>query len=171
MKWLPMIDTGAADRRAGWPHGRRRAVTSWRNGFSLIELMIVVAIVAILAALAVPSYTKHVVKTKRVAAQACLSEHANYMERYYTTNLRYDKDTSTPALPNPLSGTAPTLNLDCAQRTSADYQYRLTASLLTSSSYSLTATPIGAQAARDAICGTLSLDQAGTRTPATAGCW
>jgi len=153
--------------------GQRPAGTSCDAGFSLIELMIAVAVIAILAAVAVPSYTRHVTKTKRVAAQACLSEYANYMERYYTTNLRYDQDTSATPVPNPLSGTSPTLTLDCAsaQRTGADYRYALPAASLKASRYSLTATPQGAQATRDAACGMLSLDQTGARGPATAGCW
>lgn len=140
--------------------GRGRAA-----GFSLVELMIAVAIVAILAMLAVPSYTKHVAKTKRVAAQACLSEYAHYMERYYTTNLRYDQDG------NDVDNTLPGLDCASAQRTGADYRYDLPAASLSVSRYRLTATPQGAQATRDAACGTLSLDQAGARTPGLAGCW
>ena len=57
------------------------------RGFTLIELMVVVAIIAILAAIAYPSYTNHVVKTRRAAATACVMEAAHFMERYYTTNL------------------------------------------------------------------------------------
>jgi type IV pilus assembly protein PilE len=133
------------------------------GGFTLIELMIVVAIIAILAAIALPAYTSYITKTKRVAAEGCLSEHANYMERYYTTNLSY----KGAALPG----------LDCAspQRTGANYSYDLPASSLSVSTYTITATPTGAQLSRDTQCGTLSINQAGTRGAAgsagVAGCW
>jgi type IV pilus assembly protein PilE len=149
MKRLPSIEHGAV------PAMRLRH----HAGFTLIELMIVVAIVAILAAIALPAYTSYITRTRRVAAEGCLSEYANYMERYYTTNLSYKAAT----LPS----------LDCAgvQRTGTDYQYDLPSSSLSVSSYSLTATPINTQATRDTRCGTLSLNQTGARSPAVAGCW
>ena len=141
-----------------------RAVRGQRAaGFTLVELMIVVAIIAILAAIALPAYTSYITRTKRTAAESCLSEHANYMERYYTTNLNYAKDSA---------GTANTLpGLDCAgpQRTGANYQYALASA--STAAYSITATPTGAQLTRDTTCGTLSIDQTGTRGPSTAGCW
>ena len=58
-------------------------------GMSLIELLTVVSIVAILAAIAIPSYTTYVTKTNRAAARACMSEAAQYMERFYTTKMTY----------------------------------------------------------------------------------
>lgn len=142
--------------------GRRVA-----GGFTLIELMIVVAIVAILAAIAYPSYTKHITKTNRVAAEGCLSEYASYMERYYTTNLSYSKDSTGAAFSKP--------TLDCETQTNTNYTYDVPAASLTSSAYVVTATPIGTQAARDASCGVLSLNQTGQRTAAGSDgatvCW
>src|SRR5574337_598399 len=128
-----------------------RAARDQRSaGFTLIELMIVVAIIAILAAIALPAYSSYVTRTKRTAAEGCLSEHANYMERYYTTNLNYAKDSAGTA--NALPG------LDCAsaQRTGANYQYALASA--STAAYSITATPTGAQLTRDTTCGTLSID-------------
>jgi type IV pilus assembly protein PilE len=155
------VDAGHATR--GCDVMLRRGPVRTSAGFTLIELMIVVAIIAILAAIALPAYTSYITKTKRVAAEGCLAEHANYMERYYTTNLSYKAAT----LPG----------LDCAsvQRTGANYSYDLPSSSLSVSTYKLTATPTGAQLSRDAKCGTLSLDQTGKRdvtgTAGVAGCW
>jgi type IV pilus assembly protein PilE len=128
------------------------------SGFTLIELMVVVAIVAILAAIAYPSYTRQVVKSRRTAATGCLMQYANYMERYYTTNLRYDQDAT---------GTANTLPvLDCASnsQTGPYYQYQFAAApALSQTTYNVTAAPQGTQAGSDTQCGTLAVDQTGQR--------
>src|SRR5699024_2653897 len=103
------------------------------RGFTLLELMIVVAIVAILASIAYPSYTHYIVKTHRSAAEACLSEYANYMERFYTTNLSYSTDSDGNAIDSPTLGCA------SAGQTGDNYSYQLANS--TASTYTLTATP------------------------------
>lgn len=137
-----------------------------RVGFTLIELMIVVAIVAILAAIAYPAYTHYIVKTRRAAAGACLSELSNYMERYYTTNLGYAQDNATPPVANVLPV------LDCRSTAQSGNYYGYDFGTPTASTYTLTATPKGAQLA-DTECGALTLDQAGKRTASTgsAKCW
>lgn len=154
-------------------------------GFSLLELMVVVAIIAILAAIAIPSYQSYVVRTNRSAAEGCLSQYASYMERFYTTNLRYDEipaSSGTAAgTPNPVIGTTgvspvPSLVLDCAgtSQTGNNYEYSVPAPAATN--YIIQAIPINVQQTRDTQCGTLTLDQIGTRnvinaTGTVAQCW
>lgn len=68
------------------------------SGFTLIELMITVAIVAILAAVAYPSYREYIERSRRSEAQALLMEAAQWMERFYAENYRYDENTAGVAV-------------------------------------------------------------------------
>lgn len=131
--------------------GPRRAA-----GVTLIELMVTTAIVAILAAIAYPSYQRYTARTHRNAAQACLSQYAQFMERYYTTNLTY-----VGAVPD----------MGCRNESNMDRHYRFELADAQARSFRVTATPLGAQAAIDTECGTLGLDQSGARTPNNNTCW
>lgn len=137
-------------------------------GFTLVELMVVCAIVAILAAISYPSYVTYITKSRRVAAEACVAQYANYMERYYTSNLAYDKTSVGVA------NTLPT-GLGCATTAQTgdyySYQFPTSSSSLGPSVFAVQAIPKGIQATRDSACGTLSLDQAGGRAAAGTDCW
>jgi type IV pilus assembly protein PilE len=139
-------------------------------GYSMIELMIVLGIIAILAALALSSYSNYVVKSNRSAATACMSEYANYMERYYTTNLSYAavapaSGSTAAATPNPVIGSPSSpMVLDCASTTQTGNNYEYGVPAPSATAYTIQATPIGTQATRDKQCATLTLDQHGTRT-------
>ena len=62
------------------------------TGFTLIEVMIVVAIISLLAAIALPSYQSYVARSNRAAAKTQLLQAAQYMQRFYAANDRYDAD-------------------------------------------------------------------------------
>nr|WP_283249617.1 type IV pilin protein [Hydrogenophilus thiooxidans] len=113
-----------------------------------------------MAAIAYPSYRNHVLKTRRSAAQGCLVELAQWMERFYTTNLRYHQDSSGTAVVLP--------NTQCRQDLANYYTFSFSGNP-TATTFTLQAVPQGAQA--NDSCGTLTLNQAGVRTPTTAGCW
>jgi type IV pilus assembly protein PilE len=136
------------------------------QGFTLIELMITVAILGILLSVALPSYQSQVVRTKRAAAAGCVMELAQFMERVYASNIRYDQNAgAATALPS----------TSCQNDLSASYSFAFAAAQPTARTFTITATPAGGQAARDASCGTLSIDQAGTKgvsgTNPVAQCW
>lgn len=135
------------------------------SGFTLIEVMMVVAIIGIIAAIAFPSYQEHVRKTKRADAQAALMELAQFMERYYTANGRYlDADGDAPALP-----------FDAAPKDGGNKSYDLAFAedSPTANSYLLQAIPTGSMATDS--CGTLTLSNTGAKgqdAGATlADCW
>jgi type IV pilus assembly protein PilE len=138
----------------------RRPLSSRQPGFTLIELMIAVAIVAILLAVAFPSYQQHIAKSFRGKALACVVEHAQFMERFYTSNMTY-------------VGAAP--NLGCTTENDLDTRYTLAVNIVDQRNYTVTATPLGQQAKLDGRCGTLSLDQSGQRgasgSAGVAVCW
>ena len=129
-------------------------------GFTVIELMVVVAIVGIIAAVAVPSYQQHIVRSRRAQAASCMQEFSQFMERFYTTNLRYDQDTAGNAVALPA--------LACTAENKLDSHYTLSFDgAVAARTYKLKAVPKGVQATKDSACGTLMLDQAGKRTTST----
>ena len=69
------------------------------KGFTLIELMIVVGIIAVLVAIAVPSYQMYVMQANREAAEQLLLQNTQYMTRWYSENGTYLNGSSWPTLP------------------------------------------------------------------------
>lgn len=132
-------------------NGRAPAQAKQR-GFTLIELMIVVAVVAILAAIAVPSYQESVRKGRRGQAKADVVEVVQLAERYRTVNNTYngfDVANST----SPSTGTA---------------FYTLAIAIdEVGSKFEATATPIEGTAQATDRCGVLTINQAGTRWHST----
>ena len=142
-----------------------------QTGFTLIELMITVAIVGILASIAIPSYQSSVMKSRRADAKGALLGFENAMERYFTVNNSYlgagagGGDTGTPTI---FSGTSPV--------DGGTPYYNLTINAATASTYTLNATPTGAQS--NDKCGTLTLTHTGVKGVAGAAsgvtvndCW
>ncbi|WP_283255900.1 type IV pilin protein [Dyella humicola] len=131
------------------------------HGFTLIELMVVVAIIAVLAAFAVPAYSRYGYRARRTDGQELLLRIATAQERYYATYNKYgalaDLGFADPAL-------------------SDNGFYSVSLSNQTTSTYMATATPRSAQ--QSDACGSLQLDGMGTKTSAAAGnvssngnCW
>lgn len=135
-----------------------QAVTR-QKGFTLIELMIVVAIIGILAAIAYPSYQSYVEKTRRGQAQADLLELVQFMERRYSNRFDYEKS----------GGGAPDLPFDVSPREGNPVAYDITVSAVATDSFTLQAAPRALQAGDG--CGTMTIDEQGNRTPVGNGCW
>jgi type IV pilus assembly protein PilE len=123
-------------------------------GFTLIELLVAVAIVGILAAIAYPSYTAQVTKTRRATAKACVQELAQFMERYYTTGMTY------------VGATLP--SSQCQTDLTGFYTFQFSGTP-SATAYTLQAVAQGAQASSDSACTPLQITQTGARTP--ADCW
>ena len=134
----------------------KSATTQRPGGFTLIEVMIVVAIVGILAAIAYPSYTEHVRRAHRAEAQTALLQAAQFMQRFYAANNAYDKDlsgnaTKLPSKDVPASG--PKLyELDFVKDSLKPTEYRLQAS------------PVSGSAMNEDRCGIFTLNHLGQKS-------
>jgi type IV pilus assembly protein PilE len=113
------------------------------KGFTLIEIMIVVAIIAVLAAIALPSYQEQIRSTRRGAAAGCLTEMAQQMERRYTSSLAYNATTTLPTVA-------------CTTGVGTYYTFDFSSGEPTTSSYVIRADPIGNQ---NDGCGILTLNE------------
>lgn len=117
------------------------------RGFTLLELMIVVAIIGILAAVAYPSYQDYTTQARRTDAQSMLMKFANAMERHYTTGFTYmEVGTTDEGGETTGDSGAPTIFSTQSPKDGTTKYYNLTIKTgVTAAAYTLVATPIGAQ--------------------------
>jgi len=137
-----MDGSGDIQRRV---NGRSRA-----SGFTLIELMVTVAVLALLVAIAYPSYQQQVMRGRRSSAKAAMMDIANQEQQYLLASRGY-ADTAT------LTATGYAIPADIANF----YTWAVAAPAGAVPTYTITFTPIGPQTAD----GALTLDQAGNRQP------
>ena len=134
------------------------------RGLTLIEIMVVVALIGILASIALSSYQSNARKTRRYAAQSCLMEQAQYMQRYYTT------------ASNPMTYNGAVLpDAACKTNLASYYTFSLPAAANSSQAFSVQAVASGTQTG-DTDCLTLELNSAAQQssssaTASTTGCW
>ena len=129
------------------------------HAFSLVEMMIVVAIIGIVGAMAYPSYTSYFLHQRRLAAKTALFQLASALENYFNVHESYQR------------ASLETLGLPAQV---ASNQYLLQIQSLSDTGYVIAAQPVNAQQA-DTLCGTLSLTSTGEKHSAGSGelgdCW
>lgn len=125
-------------------------------GITLIEMMIVVAIIGILAAISYPGYREHVQRSNRTEAMNELTRIANLQEQFFADNRNY-------------AASLTDLGLAADPLTTPSGLYQVTVSARTVRTFTITATAQGTQAT-DA-CTTMSINQAGAKTAADIDCW
>lgn len=135
------------------------ASQAFSKGFTLIELMIAVAIMGILVSVAYPAYTDFVQRSNRTEGQRELLRIAGLMEQYFLDNRTYTKDLKN-------------LGYSASTVTTENGYYSIEATAGDANVFTLTATAKGSQAS-DTSCKTMTLTNTGAKTPSpsTYDCW
>lgn len=126
------------------------------DGFTLLELVVVMAIAAILAAIAIPNYSEYVMRSHRSEAQSFISDVASRQSQFFLDRRSY-------------AGTVAGLNMIPPAEVAARYNVAIAVVAGPPAGFQVSATPIGAQATDR--CGVLTIDQANNRTAVGPRCW
>ena len=131
-----------------------------QRGFTLVEIMVVLAIVMTIAAIAMPSYTENINRSKRAEAKAQLLEAAQYMQRFYSQNDSYAQNRAgnAVAIPDTLARVPRT-----AAAGSQNYTIGFATPAPTTATFTLQAAPRAGGSMASDKCGTFTLTQAGQR--------
>ncbi|ABV86418.1 type IV pilin protein [Shewanella pealeana] len=126
------------------------------KGFTLIELMITVAIIGILASIAYPSYIDYILQAGRSDAKVILLEAANKQEQLYLDSRTYTVNMAT-------------LGYSASPALSENGYYKISSEVPEKGQFKLTATATGDHAYRDQVCNTMTINESGVKTPLE--CW
>jgi type IV pilus assembly protein PilE len=134
----------------------KRKMTGQQRGFTLMEVIVVVVILGILAAIAIPNYSEYTLRSHRSAVQAFISDVASRQTQFFLDRRVY-------------ATTVAALNMATPADIASRYAVAIATNAGPPATFQVTATPTGTQV--DDRCGALTVDQAGNKGAAATRCW